>query len=275
MAIPLAAAGVEVHGIDASEAMVERLRAKPGGEAIPVTIGDFRDFSLETAFSVIYVPFNTFFGLLTQDDQVTCFRTVARHLTPDGVFVMEAFVPDLARFDRGQRVSAIRVEPDGVSLDVSIYDPAAQVNDTQHVVIREDGVRLYPVRIRFAFVPELDLMARLAGLRLRERWADWDRTPFSGTSGKHISVWELRPRRRSLSPRRRCPRCPAARPGCTGRRAARDPLTGRPQRAHARGSLFAHVAPSDLPLRSARPSLSSFSRCARTERSASGSTSDG
>ena len=193
VAIPLAAAGVDVHGIDASEAMVERLRAKPGGEAIPVTIGDFRDFSLDTAFTAIYVPFNTFFGLLTQDDQVTCFRTVARHLTPDGVFVMEAFVPDLARFDRGQRVSAIRVDPDGVSLDVSIYDPAAQVNDTQHVVIREDGVRLYPVRIRFAFVPELDLMARLAGLRLRERWGDWDRTPFSGTSGKHISVWELDP----------------------------------------------------------------------------------
>jgi SAM-dependent methyltransferase len=193
VAIPLAAAGVEVHGIDASDAMVERLRAKPGSEAIPVTIGDFRDFSLDTAFSTIYVPFNTFFGLLSQDDQVTCFRTVARHLTPDGVFVMEAFVPDLARFDRGQRVSAIRVESDGVSLDVSIYDPAAQVNDTQHVVIREDGIRLYPVRIRFAFVPELDLMAQLAGLRLRERWADWDRTPFSGTSGKHISVWELDP----------------------------------------------------------------------------------
>ncbi len=193
VAIPLAAAGVDVRGIDASEAMVKRLRAKPGGDTIPVTIGDFRDFSFHSAFTAIYVPFNTFFGLLTQDDQVTCFRTVARHLTPDGVFVIEAFVPDLARFDRGQRVSAIRVEPDRVSLDVSIYDSAAQVNDTQHVVIREDGVRLYPVRIRFAFVPELDLMARLAGLRLRERWGDWDRTPFSGTSGKHISVWELDP----------------------------------------------------------------------------------
>ena len=111
VAIPLAAAGVDVHGIDASEAMVERLRAKPGGDAIPVTIGDFRDFSLDTAFTAIYVPFNTFFGLLTQDDQVTCFRTVARHLTPDGVFVMEAFVPDLTRFDHGQRVSAIQGRP--------------------------------------------------------------------------------------------------------------------------------------------------------------------
>jgi SAM-dependent methyltransferase len=193
VAIPLAAAGVEVQGIDASEAMVERLRSKPGGEAIPVTIGDFRDFSLDATFTTIYVPFNTFFGLRSQDDQVTCFRAVARHLAPDGAFVMEAFVPDLARFDRGQRVSAIRVEPDEVSLDVSVYEPAAQVNDTQHVVIREDGIRLYPVRIRFAFVPELDLMARLAGLRLRERWGDWDRTPLSGASGKHITVWELDP----------------------------------------------------------------------------------
>ncbi|MGZ5213416.1 MAG: class I SAM-dependent DNA methyltransferase [Actinomycetota bacterium] len=193
VAIPLAAAGVKVHGIDASSAMVDRMRAKPGGDAIPVTIGDFRDFSLEMAFSVIYVPFNTFFGLLTQDDQVACFRAVARHLAPGGVFVMEAFVPDVARFDRGQRVSAIRVEPDEVSLDVSIYDPTVQVNDTQHVVIREDGIRLYPVRIRFAFVPELDLMARLAGLRLRERWADWERTPFSSGSEKHISVWERAP----------------------------------------------------------------------------------
>ncbi len=193
VALPLAAAGVAVRGIDASEAMVERMRSKPGGEAIPVTIGDFRDFSLDERFTAIYVPFNTFFGLLTQDDQVACFRAVARHLAPGGVFVMEAFVPDLGRFDRGQRVSAIRVDPDGVSLDVSVYDPVAQVNDTQHVVIREEGIRLYPVRIRFAFPSELDLMARLAGMRLRERWADWDRTPFSGSSGKHISVWERDP----------------------------------------------------------------------------------
>lgn len=193
VAIPLAAAGVEVHGIDASAAMVERMRAKPGGDAIPVTMGDFGDFSLDTTFTMIYVPFNTFFGLLTQDDQVACFRAVARHLTRDGVFVMEAFVPDLARFDRGQRVSAIRVEPNEVSLDVMTHDPITQVGDAQHVVIREGGIHLYPVRIRFAFVAELELMARLAGMRLRERWADWERTPFSSASGKHISVWERDP----------------------------------------------------------------------------------
>jgi SAM-dependent methyltransferase len=193
VALPLAAAGVEVHGIDASEAMVDRLRAKPGGDAITVTIGDFRDFSLDATFTVIYVPFNTFFALLTQDDQVACFRAVARHLASDGVFVMEAFVPDLARFDRGQRVSAIRVEPDQVWLEVTAHDPITQFSDSQHVVIREGGIRLYPVRIRFAFVAELELMAKVAGLRLRERWADWDRTPFSSASGKHISVWERDP----------------------------------------------------------------------------------
>jgi SAM-dependent methyltransferase len=193
VAIPLAATGVQVYGVDASQAMVDRLRSKPGGDAIPVTMGDFRDFSLDRTFAVIYIPFNTFFGLLTQDDQVACFRAVARHLASDGVFVMEAFVPDPARFDRNQRVSAIRVETDEVALDVTTHDPIAQTSDTQHVVIREDGIRLYPVRIRFAFVAELDLMARLAGLRLRERWADWDRTPFASGSGKHISVWERDP----------------------------------------------------------------------------------
>jgi len=193
IALPLQAAGVKLHGIDASTAMVERLRAKPGGGDIDVTIGDFRDFSLPARFPLVYVVFNTFFGLLSQDDQVMSFRAVARHLIPGGAFVMEAFVPDLERFDRGQRVSAIRVDPDSVSLEVTQNDPVGQFTDSQRVVIREDGIRLYPVKIRFAYVSELDLMARLAGLRLRERWADWDRTPFSSDSPKHISVWELDP----------------------------------------------------------------------------------
>jgi SAM-dependent methyltransferase len=193
IALPLQDAGVRVHGIDASAAMVERMRAKPGGNDVQVTIGDFSDFSLDTRFPLIYVPFNTFFALLTQDDQVTCFRAVARHLAPGGAFAIEAFVPDLTRFDRGQRVSAVRVDPDSVSLDVSLSDHVEQFVSSQHVLIRNGEVRLYPVLIRFAYVAELDLMARLAGMRLRERWADWDRTPFSSTSGKHISVWERDP----------------------------------------------------------------------------------
>jgi SAM-dependent methyltransferase len=190
VALPLRAAGVEVHGIDASQAMVDRLRAKPGGGDLPVTIADFRDFAVGDEYRLVYVVFNTFFGLLTQADQVACFRAVARHLSEDGVFVMEAFVPDLARFDRGQRVSAARVETDEVELEVTLSDPIEQSTVSHHVVIREDGVRLYPVRIRYAYVSELDLMAQIAGLRLRERWSDWNRAPFGRASAKHISVWE-------------------------------------------------------------------------------------
>jgi Methyltransferase domain. len=178
VAVPLAARGVEVHGIDASEAMVARLRTRAGGDAIPVAIGDMQAVAAPgDGYSFVYVVFNTFFGLLTQDDQVECFRAIARHLTDDGVFAMEAFVPDQARFDRGQRVSAVRVEPDVIDLEVTKNDPIAQSSVSQHVVIREDGIRLFPVKIRYAFVAELDLMARLAGLRLRERWGDWDRSP--------------------------------------------------------------------------------------------------
>jgi hypothetical protein len=191
VALPLHEAGVEVHGIDASPAMVSRLREKPGGDRIPVTIGDFSDFALETQFPLIYVPFNTFFGLLTQDAQISCLRAVARHLTDGGAFVAELFVPDLARFDRGQRVSAIEVGVDEVRLDVAQHDAIAQTTQNQHLVIRQEGVRLFPVSIRYAHVAELDLMARVAGLRLRERVADWDRSPFGTDSEKHISVYEL------------------------------------------------------------------------------------
>lgn len=191
VALPLRMAGVDVHGIDASGAMVERLRGKPGGADIPVTIGDFRDFSLRMRFRLVYVVFNTFFSLLTQDDQVACMRAVARHLDDDGVFVMEAFMPDPARFDRGQRVSAIRVEPDVVALEVSKHDALSQRTDSQHLVLQPDGVRLYPVKIRYAYVSELDLMAKLAGMQVRERWADWDRTELSSESPKHVSVWEV------------------------------------------------------------------------------------
>ncbi|MGZ4132253.1 MAG: class I SAM-dependent DNA methyltransferase [Actinomycetota bacterium] len=191
VAVPLAAEGVEVRGIDSSEAMVAKLHAKPGGARIDVTIGSFADFSVDERFPLIYVVFNTFFGLLTQDEQVSCFEAVARHLTPDGVFVMQAFVPDLSRYDsRHQRVGAVAVGPDEVNLETTINDPFEQRTDSQHVVIRDGSVRLYPVRIRYAYVSELDLMARIAGLRLRERWADWDRSPFPGGNWQHISVWD-------------------------------------------------------------------------------------
>jgi SAM-dependent methyltransferase len=191
VAIPLAESGLEVHGIDASEAMLDKMRAKPGGDRVRTTVGSFADFSLPTKFGVIYVVFDTFFGLLTQEEQVSCFRAVARHLEEDGVFVMQAFVPDVTRFDvHNQRVSVESVGVDEVTIEASTHDPFAQRTDSAYVAIREGHVQTYPVRIRYAYPSELDLMARLAGLTLRERWANWDRQVYPSHSWTHISSWE-------------------------------------------------------------------------------------
>ena len=190
VALPLAACGVDVRGIDASHAMVAKLRAKPGGAAIPVSIGDFAAFQADGTFNLIFVVFNTFFGLVTQESQVQCFRHVAAHLSPGGVFLIEAFVPDPGRFTRGQSVGVTRIDPDLVSLDVARHDPLAQRVDSQHLVFTESGTRLYPVQLRYAWPSELDLMARLAGLRLRERWSDWAGAPFTSASSGHISLYE-------------------------------------------------------------------------------------
>jgi SAM-dependent methyltransferase len=189
VALPLQQSGLEVHGIDASEAMVAELRAKPGGESIPVTLGNFADVAVEGRFSLIYVLVNTFFALLTQDEQVRCFENVARHLTVEGVFLIEVFVPDLTRFADRQTVRARQVGLDQVRLEASNLDAVTQQIRTQMVVLTGEGVRLYPVKLRFAWPAELDLMARLAGLRLRHRWEDWALTPFSARSSTHISVY--------------------------------------------------------------------------------------
>ena len=189
IAVPLAARGVEVHGVDVSEAMVARLRGKPGGDAIPVTMGNFADVPVEGRYGVVFIAFNTFFGLTTQEEQVRCFENVAAHLADEGVFVLEAFVPDVTRFDRRQRVSAITVELDEVQLEATSYDPLAQRSTSQHVFLSNSGVELYPVVIRFAWPAELDLMARLAGLRLHERWGGWDRRLFAADSERHVSVY--------------------------------------------------------------------------------------
>lgn len=189
IALPLAARGVEVHGIDASEAMVAQLRAKPGGEDVPVAMGDFADVAIDGEFDLIFVAFNTFFALLTQEDQLRCFQNVANHLTADGVFVVRGFVPDLARFDRGQRVSTSRVEVDMTMLEVTQHDAATQRVTSQHIRIDQNSVQLYPVQLRYAWPSELDLMARLAGLHLDSRTADWAGTPFTSDSPGHVSVY--------------------------------------------------------------------------------------
>jgi SAM-dependent methyltransferase len=190
IALPLAERGIEVHGIDASRAMVAKLREKPGGERIPVAIGDFADVPIEGQFSLVFVVVNTFFGLLSQEDQVRCFSGVARHLTDDGVFVIEAFVPDPSRFDRRQRVAAVDVDTDAVELEVSVHDPVRQKIVSQHVLVSDHGVRLYPVHVRYSWPSELDLMARLAGLRLQARFGGWGGEPFTVASHSHVSVYE-------------------------------------------------------------------------------------
>jgi SAM-dependent methyltransferase len=190
IALPLSQRGLEVHGIDASPAMVAKLRSKPGGDRIPVAIADFATVPVEGRFSLVFVVFNTFFGLLTQEDQIGCFGAVARHLTEDGLFVIEAFVPDLSRFDRGQRIEAMSVENDQVVLETSRHDSVGQRVVSQQVLVSRRGVELYPVQLRYAWPSELDLMARLAGLRIRARWGGWSGEPFSAASASHVSVYE-------------------------------------------------------------------------------------
>jgi SAM-dependent methyltransferase len=195
VALPLAARGVRVSGIDASTEMVARLRAKPGGTEIAVAIGNFADVDVEGSFSLIYVPFTTLFALESQAEQIRCLKNVASHLEPGGHFVMDAFVPDPSRFHDHQSVSAQQVTLDAVMLDVGRHDPVTQRIESSHVVISPDGVRLYPVSIRYAWPAELDAMAQVAGMELEARYADYDRSAFTAASGRHVSIYCLvRPR---------------------------------------------------------------------------------
>lgn len=192
IAIPLRQKGVHVSGIDASEAMVARLRAKPEGAEIPVIMGDFADVAADGEFDLIYIVFNTLYALLTQEEQVRCFANVARRLKPDGHFLIEAFVPDLGRFDRGQRVSVVSLGSDQVHLDANQHELDKQLVRSQHIVIGEDGIRLFPVLLRYIWPSEMDLMARLAGLQLAERWGGWQREPFNAASQRHVSIYSHR-----------------------------------------------------------------------------------
>ena len=189
IALPLQQSGVAVEGIDASEAMIAKLHSKPGGDKIPVAVGNFADFAVEGQYALIYVLFNTFFALLTQEEQLRCFRNAAEHLSPQGSFVVEVFNPDLSRFSGRQAVRVGRMNENEVQLDASQLDAVSQQIFSQHVVLTEQGIRLYPVKLRYVWPAELDLMARLAGLQLKHRWGDWRKAAFSADSGKHISVY--------------------------------------------------------------------------------------
>ena len=185
IALPLARRGVPVHGIDMSLAMVARLRAKPGGDTIGVTIGDFATTRVEGTFSLAYLVFNTIMNLTTQEAQVACFRNVAAHLEPSGCFVIEVGVPDLRRLPPGQTAVPFHVSPTRWAFD--IYDVATQAMSSNYITV-DGGYRSIP--FRYVWPAELDLMAQLAGMRLRDRWEGWTRQPFTSESGQHVSVWE-------------------------------------------------------------------------------------
>jgi SAM-dependent methyltransferase len=188
IALPLARRGVPVHGIELSQAMVARLRSKPGGEEIGVTIGDFATTSVGETFSVAYLVFNTIMNLTTQAAQVACFRNVASHLEPEGCFVIEVGVPELQRLPPGETIRAFHVSESRWSFDE--IDVASQALTSHHFEVVDGRLERFSVPFRYVWPAELDLMAELAGMRLRERWGGWKREPFTSDSRKHVSVWE-------------------------------------------------------------------------------------
>jgi SAM-dependent methyltransferase len=191
IALSLARRGVAVHGIDLSRAMVARLRAKPGGDAIGVTIGDFATTRVDGTFSVAYLVFNTIMNLTTQAAQVACFRNVAAHLEPGGCFVIEVSVPDLRRLPPGQNAVPFHVSPTRWAFD--LYDTATQAMSSNYVEVTDSRGEYWSIPFRYVWPAELDLMAELAGMRLRERWDGWTREPFTSESRQHVSIWQKPP----------------------------------------------------------------------------------
>lgn len=190
LVLPLAARGIAVHGIEGSPEMVAALRRKPGGADLPVVLGDFSEVSAGEGFSLAVLAINTIFALPSQEAQVQCFHNAARHLGPGGRFVVEAWVPDLGAFRNGTAVRPVTLHDDRVELEVARLEPATQTMWTNKVHLTDRGVKLVPANHRYAWPAEMDLMARLAGMRLVERWESWDRAPFRDSSTAHVSVWQ-------------------------------------------------------------------------------------
>jgi SAM-dependent methyltransferase len=185
--LPLAERGVPVAGIDNSEAMLDRLREKPGAERIELVAGDMATTRVDGEFSLVYLVFNTIFNLTTQDGQVACFENAAAHLRSGGRFVIEARVPELQRLPLGQTVLPWRADPSGLSFYV--YDVVTQGLSGQHFYLEDGRVQPSPTEMRYAWPAELDLMARVAGMRLEHRWAGWGGEPFTALSPSHVSVY--------------------------------------------------------------------------------------
>jgi SAM-dependent methyltransferase len=190
IALPLAAKGIPVDGIDFSPSMIAQLRTKPGGDQLTITLGNFADVAVSSTYNLIYIVFNTLFNLLTQDEQIRCFENVAAHLTERGVFVIEGGVPtEFCRLRKNQYVDLEAIEVDKVHLDTARYNPVTQLLEETHITISDRGTQLIPIVTRYAWPAELDLMARIAGLRLKERWANWNRKQITATSNNCISVY--------------------------------------------------------------------------------------
>jgi SAM-dependent methyltransferase len=188
IASPLSQRGIPVHGIELSPAMVAELRAKPGSEEIGVTIGDFATTVVEGTFKLVYLVRNTITNLTTQEEQVACFRNVAAHLEPGGRFVVEVYVPQLRRLPPGETIHPFTVTP--THLGFEEYDFATQVAFSHHYWVVDGHLETFSAPFRYVWPSELDLMARLAGMTLRERWSGWDRQPFTSDSSSQVSVWE-------------------------------------------------------------------------------------
>ncbi|TVZ05964.1 class I SAM-dependent methyltransferase [Trebonia kvetii] len=188
LALPLSRRGVRVHGIELSPAMVARLKQQPGADAIGVTIGDFATATVAGTFGLAYLVRNTIMNLTTQDSQVECFRNVAGHLEPGGCFVIEVIVPELRRLPPGEKFRPFTVTPRHLGFDE--YEVAAQGVVSHHYWVTDGEFETFSAPFRYVWPAELDLMARLAGMTLRERWSDWDRSAFTSDSRSHISVWQ-------------------------------------------------------------------------------------
>lgn len=190
IALPLAEKGIQVDGIDFSPSMLAKLRAKPGGEQLNITLGNFADIAVPDTYDLIYIVFNTLFNLLTQDEQVRCFENVAAHLREKGVFVIEGGIPtEFCQLRNNQYVDLENLEVNKVHLDIARFDPVTQLLEETHVTISNTGTQLFPIVTRYIWPSELDLMARIAGLRLKERWANWNREPITASSRNCISVY--------------------------------------------------------------------------------------
>src|SRR5438874_628086 len=187
VALPLSRRGVRVHGVELSPAMVAELETKPGASAIDVTVGDFATAKVGEAFTLVYLLRNTITNLVTQDEQVECFRNAAAHLQPGGCFVIENYIPELQRLPPGETRHVFTATP--THLGVGEYDAATQIEVSRHWWLIDDQLKTFSSPHRYLWPAELDLMARLAGMTLRERWGDWSRAPFTSNSRSHISVW--------------------------------------------------------------------------------------